>query len=230
MIANQTAILYLRYSPRPKDTDSIQKQAADLQDWCERNGYRVRLIAFDPDTSGATPIWDRPGLAIAFGQLKRGEAFVVRHVDRAARSLGIGIAIEEYIDQVGATFVSVEQGGRQESKSENWNAWAMRQVMNLMAEGQRITGNERTSRRMRQKQREGLAMSKCPPYGRRRSGAILEDDEQEQATAQRVRVMSAKGMTPGQIAAFLDMEGVPCRGSRWHRQTVRRIVSAVDRD
>jgi DNA invertase Pin-like site-specific DNA recombinase len=228
MIAHQTAILYLRYSPRPKDTDSIQKQASDLQDWCERNGYRVRLIAFDPDTSGATPIWSRPGLAIAFEQLKRGEAFVVRHVDRAARSLGIGIAIEEHIDQLGATFVSIEQGGRQESKSENWNAWAMRQVMNLMAEGQRVTGNERTSRRMRQKQREGFAMSACPPYGRRRSGDRLEPDEAEQETARRIRSMWSQGKTPGQIAAILDLEGVPCRGSRWHRQTIRRIVHAID--
>lgn len=229
MIANQTAILYLRYSPRPKDTESIQKQAADLQDWCERNGYRVRLIAFDPDTSGATPIWSRPGLAIAFEQLKRGEAFVVRHVDRAARSLGIGIAIEEHIDQIGATFVSVEQGGVQESKSANWNAWAMRQVMNLMAEGQRITGNQRTSRRMRQRQREGFAMSKCPPYGWKRSGDKLEAFPEEQATAARIRSLALSGYTPGRIADILDSDGTPARGSRWHRQTVRRILAQPDR-
>lgn len=223
MIQTNKAILYLRYSPRPKDTGSIPQQAEDLQQWCERNGYDVKLIAFDPDTSGATPIWDRPGLAIAFQQLRRGDVFVVRHVDRAARSLGIGIAIEEYLDQVGATLVSVEQGGVQESKSKNWNAWAMRQILNLMAEGQRVTGNERTSRRMRSHQRERRAMSKCPPYGWRRSGAMLEPLEEEQHVIRLVKEM-AETCTPGQIADYLNERPYRARGKRWHRQTIRRIL------
>lgn len=223
MIQTNRAILYLRYSPRPKDTDSIQAQAVDLQEWCGQNGYDVKLICFDPDTSGATPIWDRPGLAIAFKQLRRGDAFIVRHVDRAARSLGIGIAIEEFIDQAGATLVSVEQGGVQESKSANWHSWAMRQIYNLMAEGQRITGNARTSRRMLSHQREGRAMSKCPPYGWRRSGDKLEPLESEQAVVRLIRSMR-HDRTPGGIANYLNEAGTPARGAKWHRQTVRRIL------
>ena len=64
------------------------------------------------------------------------------------------------------------------------------------------------------------------PYGSRLAadGVHLEEHPEEACVAGLVNELHVAGMSTRAIAARLDEDGVPCRGVRWHRSTVRRIL------
>lgn len=225
-------VLYARYSPRPKDTDSIQAQTTDLLEYCRAHDLTPYCVCFDPDTSGTIPMFSRPGLAQALKLLRRGDNLVVRNLNRAARSISVGLAIEEELDRIGATLHSVENGGRQPSKRNDVNAWFLRCIQFLVADVQRIEGNSRTSRRMKQHQQNGRAMGKVPPYGSRLSDdhKDLEPDPLEQDAITQIVHLAALNYPPDRIASLLnassDMRQL-CRGPKWHPNTVRRILGRL---
>ena len=223
------AIIYCRYSPRPHESDSIQSQAADLQTWCQEHGHDVRMVCFDPDTSGTVAFYDRPGLATALTCLQRGDLFVVRNLNRAARAVGVGLAIEEEIERIGAQLAATENGGVQATKSTDRNAWCMRVIHYLMSDMQRMEICERTSRRMLQHQASGRAMGGAAPYGWTIRDGELVPDPDEQRTIAYVRELSKQGATPSEIATRLRRKGISPRGARWHSNTVRRILKRSER-
>ena len=64
------------------------------------------------------------------------------------------------------------------------------------------------------------------PYGSRVAvdGVHLEEHPEEAPVVMRVGELHAAGVSTRAIAARLDEEGAPCRGVRWHRSTVRRLL------
>jgi len=206
------AVIYCRYSPRPHESDSIQSQAEDMQDWCKRNQLTPHCVAFDADVSGTVPFYARPGLAQAISQLRRGDVLVIRNLNRAARSIAVGLAIEEEVERIGAQLCVTESGGLQPTKSKDRNAWCMRVIHYLMADMQRMEINERTSRRMCQHQANGRAMGGHAPYGYSKIGHDLVPNEDEQAIVPQITTLSDQGFTPGEIAGILNRRGIPARG------------------
>lgn len=220
------AILYCRYSPRPKESDSIQAQAADLFEWCVRREHEVHAICFDPEISGAVPMFSRPGLAQALAMLKRNDLFVVRNLNRAARSIGVTIAIEEELERIGAQLVAVENGGLQPRKRDDMNAWFLRMIMALVSERERLEMNARTSRRMKQQQRNGKVVGSKPPYGWTIHNGELAQNEREQQTIGTIKTMHENGYGIFEIINKLHKHPstYPPRGVRWHPTTIRRIL------
>lgn len=219
------AVIYARYSPRPHESDSIQAQATDMLDWCEKNNTECHCVCYDPDVSGTVPFFARPGLACALSQLRRGDMLIIRSLSRAARSVAVGLAIEEEVERLGARLVVLESGGLQRTKAQDRNAWCMRVISYLMNDMQRMEINERTSRRMLQHQASGRAMGGSAPYGWRKDGHELIEDDQEQAVIARVVEWEKSGFTNAEIAARLTREGIKPRGDKWHINTVKRIIA-----
>jgi hypothetical protein len=64
------------------------------------------------------------------------------------------------------------------------------------------------------------------PFGSRLApdGVHLEADPAEQDVLARLRSLRAEGLTVRAIAARLNLDGCPCRGSAWHKTTIARIV------
>lgn len=219
------AIIYARYSPRPHESESIRGQVEDLQTWCRSHELQPTLVCFDPDVSGTVGAYERPGLATALRSLRKGDVLVIRNLNRAARSISVGLLIEEEVERVGARLAVLESGGMQPSKAEDRNAWCMRVIMYLMSDMQRMETNERTSRRMKQHQENGRSMGGHAPYGWRKDGSDLIPDSDEQSVIEHVKQLSKTGHTVGEIAVRLTREGIPCRGNGWHRETIRRILA-----
>lgn len=218
------AILYLRYSPRREDAESIQSQAVDLSVWCESKQYDVRLICFDPAVSGTVPMFSRPGLATALAELRAGEILVVRNLNRSARGVVIGLAIEAEVERIGARLAVIEEGGVQKWKEEDPSAWAMRVFKYTFAEVQRIEGNKRTSRRMLHHQKNGRSMGGEPPYGWHKAGPNLIEDPREQSVRDTMRSLVVAGFTDAEIArVFAKKQIKPRTGDVWHLTTIRRI-------
>ncbi len=57
--------------------------------------------------------------------------------------------------------------------------------------------------------------------------STLVEDPAEQATIGRMRELHSLGYGSVRIAGTLNSEGYLCRGSRWHRTTVRRILKRL---
>lgn len=97
------AIIYTRFSPRPnaKECDSCKRQDERCLDYCDKKGYRIRGSFKDEGVSGGTLI--RPGLQGALDVLEAGTVLLVDSLSRLSRDLGISLAIEEQVEQAGAT-------------------------------------------------------------------------------------------------------------------------------
>jgi len=221
------AILYARYSPRPKDTDSILKQMEDLHAWCEKNDVEPILCAYDPAVSGTVSLWDRPGLSQAILATKPSYFFVVRNLNRIARKAGVALAIEEEIwDNRKATLVSIEDGG---ILSNDPHSRFTRLVLYGVSELQRLELNARTKRRMLQKQAEGKAMGSVPPFGYSIGpGGTLIENKAEKAILKLVRHLRSEGLGCRRICRVLNARGIPRRGGKeWTPAAVQRILSSA---
>ncbi len=224
-----SAIIYARYSPRPKDCDSIERQQADARTWCEGKGVDVRAVYGDPEVSGALPFYRRPGLSAALDDLRTGEYFVLRNLNRSARSLAVAIGIEEEIASKGGILVSVEHGGIQPPKDTDRYAWAFRMMQYVWFEIQRLEINERTTRAFRRRIDSDLVAGGVAPIGKQRDGDSLVDDDDESEVVGVIGSLHAQGMAPGKIRSELEDRGYSPRGERWHRNTVVRVIRRLER-
>ena len=216
------AILYARFSPRRNadDCDSCEVQLADMRRWCEAEGHEVVSEIADKAFSGAQH--DRPGLWEAIGKLKRGYLLVVRNVDRLSRDHRLSVQIEIELCKIGAQLASIENGGILEDSPEQE---LMRIVLGGLAQYQRKLGNKRTSSKMLAHQANGRVMGGVP-FGKRRDEndpTRMVDDPVEQVAIETIRNMRHLGASFGHIANRMNDAMQPCRGKRWHPQTVKRI-------
>jgi hypothetical protein len=67
------------------------------------------------------------------------------------------------------------------------------------------------------------------PYGKRLAdnGMDLIDDAAEQEIIRLVRGLRHNGFTLAAIAAELDKRGFKPRGTKWHAQTIKNIITAA---
>lgn len=218
-----SGILYARYSPRPKDFDAIEKQMADMEAWCMANGVEEQGRFSDPDVSGTISLWNRPGLRGAIESLKPGWVLVVRNLERIARKASVALVIEDEVwDVRQAVLASVENGG---ILANDPHSRFTRLVLYGVSELQRIEGNKRTSRRMRQQiHQNGRKLSSQAPYGQRFEGDSLVDDEYERELAEVVAHLRREGNGYRKIASLLNQGDYVMRsGGPWTPAGVGRI-------
>ena len=104
----------------------------------------------------------------------------------------------------------------------------MRGIVDLFAAYERALIRMRTKAALSVKRRRG-EWTGSTPFGHRVdiSDGVkrLTPDSGEQQALGLIRGFVLDGLTPTQIARRLEEEGVPCRGSRWHKTTVTRILA-----
>jgi len=221
-------ILYARFSPRPNadECDSVEKQIADMREYCQRNKHEIVAEFFDKALSGADD--DRPGLADAFSNLRRGYALVVRSLDRLARDNLMSEVYRREIARRGAFLLTLDGIGVADETAEQA---FMRMIFQAQAEYQRRKIRETTSARMRQHQANGRRMSARTPYGvvadPARPGMMIEDAE-EQANIARILELRRQGLGYREISRKLNEQGITCRGGRWNHVTVMRIIARAE--
>eukprot|EP00919_Chromeraceae_sp_WS-2016_P077581 GHVR01183594.1.p1 GENE.GHVR01183594.1~~GHVR01183594.1.p1 ORF type:complete len:253 (-),score=17.80 GHVR01183594.1:195-953(-) len=238
------SILYLRHSPQRDQSDSCDKQLADLTTICKTLGLTVGQSFRDEDRSGAD--FDRPGLIAALKALKAGATLVVRNLDRIGRDTGFSVYVEGVIRQAGAKLYSHENGGFIDLYDHN--ALLIRLVNYWQAEKQRIEYAQRTSRRMRQHQNNGRMMSGKPPYGSRegptetytkldkKTGKESQEDRRtlikdavEYKTVTRIITCRDNGYGYRSIAREFTNNDIPTRsGKPWSAKVVRTICQRWD--
>lgn len=88
---------------------------------------------------------------------------------------------------------------------------------------------ELTKRALAKKKERGEVVGMVP-YGYRREGKSLVEDESEQVAIRQVMKMRAAGLSLREIAAACSGASVPTRnGGRWQAETVRKILNRSGR-
>lgn len=66
------------------------------------------------------------------------------------------------------------------------------------------------------------------PYGYRHEAGALVPDPAEQHTLEQIKLLRSSALGAVSIAKSLNDAGYLCRGARWHRTTIRRILKRLD--
>jgi DNA invertase Pin-like site-specific DNA recombinase len=223
-----TAILYARFSPRPRaeECESVEMQLDRCRAFCAGLGYRVLSEHSDKDRSGARAD-NRPGLqaAIHAACSARG-VLVVYSLSRLARNVDDARAIAKQLQRCGAELAML----RESIDTSTPMGKAFFTIMAVFDELEREQTAVRTSDAMLRHQGAGRRMSRLDrcPYGTQPDPADLDrliENPAEAAVLRQIEEMRASGHGSKAIAARLNALGAPCRASRWHHSTIRKILA-----
>jgi len=230
------AIIYCRFSPRRNGDEctSNDVQLAYCEKYCEERNYEVAGRFSDANASGSDE--KRQGMWDAIWSTKRGGVLVVYKPDRLARSVYLDEYVRRELKKRGATVEAVE-GGRE---GETPHDVMVRQILSAVAEHERRIIAARTKAYMLHHQSTGRAMSNLPPYGKQRGPdvEIIKNgktklqrtwvaNEGEQTVITKIVSYREDGSKVGfrEIARRLNNENTPCRGKRWHHNTIKNICT-----
>lgn len=228
------ATIYCRFSPRrnPEEAETIKVQLEKCRAYCKAMGYEIVGEFSDEAKSGKDR--KRDGLDDAMACAKKHQAvLVVRDLSRLSRDVRDSLDIRDELIKAGCGLADLE------TKIDTTGAagkmlWT---IILAVKNYQREDTAKRTSEAILWKQANGQRVSSSCPYGYRdgeefkrgeKTFTKMVKDADEQKVIGRIVKMRADGMGIKAIADKLDEDEVPCRGSSWHSETVRRILKRVE--
>jgi len=218
------AVIYLRVSTDEQAESGLglEAQLAACSSWCAARGYAIAAVHRDEGVSGSTPVDKRPGLTAALAELGRGSVLVAAKRDRLARSVGVAAVLEETARRMGAGVETPDA-----PDSEDPFAQAMRGMLDVFAQLERAQIAARTKAALAAKKARGEKTGGELPFGcaLAEDGRTLVRDARESEALELIRGLRAEGLSMAQIVARMNAEGVPCRGARWHKTSVARLLA-----
>jgi len=205
-------VIYRRVSTDEQATSGLGLEAQ--YDTCEKHaaarGWQPLAVFTDAGVSGATPLRERPAGAEAVALARAaGAILLVAKLDRIGRDAIDRLTLLRDAASDGWRIESPDISGIDPTSAEGR---LMHGVMASVAEYERALIGIRTSAAIRARLRRG------EPWGKGK--------EIDAAAEHRARVMRESGMTYQEIADALECEGfTPPRSDRWHRNTIRRMVT-----
>ncbi len=182
-------------------------------------------VLIDRDISAVGVKWkDRPGGKLLLAKVKRGDTIVFYRLDRLFRDMSDGLHAIEALEKRG---IILQSSMGQTYSLKRPDQWLMLCVQLIMAEYEAMLTAERTSDSMIRQQANGKAMSAIPPYGWKRDGKHLIEDEDEQAIIAKVVELADEGLSPAKVIGSLTRAGIMARtGKPFHRNTIASIIAA----
>jgi site-specific DNA recombinase len=211
--------VYLRYSTDHQDPFSFERQLARAREYCEQNGYEIVAVYSDAGESGGFTA-NRMGYQdmMAAGERHEFEALVVEEGDRLSRKLHITANTYNALRDLGIELHSSKVG-----------VWSLLHVafQGLMSEEQRI----RITDLMRSGRVKIVGRGLWPgrvPFGYEKIAGVAGDmivHEKRAETVKRIYSMRRKGLTHGQIARILHVDGIELPGgTKWNALKVAYIL------
>ena len=197
------------------------------------NGHRVTAVETDEGISGSNGLDHRLGLAEALAAVRGGRAdgVVVYRLDRLARDLVLQEQLLAEVRRLGGVVLSTSasEADYLVDDPQDPSRRLVRQVLGAVNEYERHMIRLRLSAGRRRKAEQGGFAYGSPPFGSRAENRVLVDDLAEQETLSRIRDLRGAGASLPMIAATLTAEGrSPKRGTKWHVESLRRILARLD--
>ncbi len=233
-------VAYLRVSSESQvDGFGLQVQERAVRSWAKANGHRVVEVFTDAGVSGVRDAVDRPGLSAALDALRpppRGRGLVVARLDRLARALHvqeIALHVQEIALQVawraGACVFTADSGEVLADDPDDPGRTFVRQIMGGVAQLERALIVKRMRDGRKAKAATGRKSAGSYAYGYTGAGKGRDRDaaprEEEQRAVRRILDLRADGQSYREIAAALDVEGLPPRRAlSWSAMAVRNVA------
>ncbi|MGI9952258.1 recombinase family protein [Moorellaceae bacterium AZ2] len=214
------AVIYLRVS-----TDDQARHGYSLEAQEEACRKKARELGADRmevyrDEGYTGEILERPGLQAALAAAKSAAFFIVYDPDRLSRRLAHQLLLVEAIEKADCRleFVTLDWQANPEGR-------LFYSLRGAIAEYEKEKFKLRSQFGRLAKAKQGYLPFDPRTYGYRYVEGKYEVDEAKSAVYRRMADMALSGKSCSEIAAALNAEGIPGpRGSRWYRQTVRRIL------
>lgn len=225
----KAAIGYIRVSTARQANEgvSLDAQRARIGAYAQMQGLELVEVFADEGLTAKRGA-KRPGLDAALEAVCRHRGvLVVYSLSRLARSTIDACKIAERINACNAGLASI-------SESLDTTSSMGRFVFRLLAsiaELEREQTGERVREAAHQKRRQHQRVTQFIPFGFdvQPDGQTLTPNKVEQQAIRRMKRQRRQGWTLQRIADDLTARGVmPKRGAKWHRKTVRDILSRAD--
>jgi site-specific DNA recombinase len=233
MTKPRRAILYARFSPRPRarECDSIDKQLERLRAWCVAEDTQIEAEYTDEAKSGKSTD-GRDGLDKAIKHACKIKGILMAYdLSRIARRALDALRIADQLRRKDVELRFLADHIDTTHKEGRF----MFTIKAGMAEMIREEIAERTSMAMLAHQKAGRRMGRADlvPFGFRVSVADpkkLENDEGEQAAILRIATLRGEGKTHRAICQAMDAEGFTRRGKQWvgGHATVDKILKRLE--
>ena len=215
-------LAYLRVS-----TTSQAESGAGLDaqlDACTRAAGTLSAVFRDEGVSGKTGLDKRPALLDLIAALDTGDTLIVAKRDRLGRDPLAVAMIEAAVARKGARIVSAAGEG---TDSDSPTDILMRRMVDAFAEYERLIIGARTKAALQAKKVRGERVGQLPYGYRCDDGTNLIPDTDEQDIIQQVKQLQTEGLSLRGIAVRLTSMGKTSRGTSWHPQTIKNILSAA---
>lgn len=217
---------YVRASTAEQEI-TLRSQEVELRAWATAFGHDIE-IRVESGVSGGMAPEERPVLGAALAQLDAGDfaGLVAVKIDRISRST------RDLIDLVAR---AEKRGWALVSKNESLDTTTAigRFVVTLfgaLSQMEREVIGERTSAALGQLKRERKPFSSNTPWGWKREGEALVEDDVEQDIARRIERLAIDLSLPCVASLLNDENHVHTRtGKPWTAVSVRSVLRSIER-
>lgn len=204
---------YLRVSTdeQARSGLGLEAQRVTLQAFAKAAGHDIEWVA-DEGESGKNG--NRPGLRMALGMLRKGEAdaLAVAKLDRLSRSVHDFSGMLRTAQAEKWRIVALDMG----IDTSNMTGRLVAHILMAVSEWEREAIGQRTSDAIQ------VRLARGEEWGRR---SLMES-----TTEAMIREMRDDGLSGHAIARILNEQAVPtARGGTWYPSTVVRVLKRIDR-
>lgn len=217
------AIGYIRVSTdeQAREGISLENQRAKITAYCELHDLELVQVIEDPGKSGKD--LNREGIRTLMGLVngRKIDAVVVYKLDRLSRRVKDTLSLMELVEKRSVAFHSISE--RIDTKTAMGKFFL--NIMASMNQWERDTISERTRDALQLKIAKGECAGQVPyGYTLDSDGKTLLEDPCKQRAIALVKDLHVKGYCLRAICLELEREGYEPAGSRWHPQTILRIL------
>jgi DNA invertase Pin-like site-specific DNA recombinase len=207
--------------------NGINAQMDACTKWASQNVLTVQHFYIEGAISGASSLEKRPVLLDAISRLGAGDTLLVATRDRIGRDTFVIAMIEAAVKRQKAKIVSVLQ---ESTNGDGAEANLMRRIVDSFGEYERLIIKNRIHKAMQAKRTRNEFVGTVP-YGKRlqADGVHLEDEPEELAILEQIRVLRSTGMRARYIAEHLNDRGFLNRERQWNAKSIRIRFKILDK-
>lgn len=236
----RVAYSYLRYSdPKQGDGDSIRRQTARAQEWCQRNGADLDASTYcDPGVSAYRGKHRETGFLAAFlrdvdsGRIKKGSVLVIENMDRLSReSPARGVNLLTGLLLAGVSVVTLAPDELELNERSDLFSLFRGQMSQARGHDESRTKSDRVTaawdqRKKRAREGAGIVTRKLPAWVRESGGKLLGIPERVRAV-KRLFAWALAGRGMALMVRQLEADKVKPwgRAAVWGRAYVHKILT-----
>lgn len=197
-------------SDQVENGQSLEVQQRQIEGWAQMMGRKVDQVVVEPGISGGIPFAQRPEGAKIWAELRKGDVLVASKLDRMFRSAVDCLTVADQLKSRGISLYLLDIGnGGDDLSAGNGQSTFFLQIMAAVAQFERSRISERIKATKAQQKARGEYLGGKAPFG-----WVYDDAHKlvpvpwQQRALDRIRMLTAKGLSPYRISADMARHGI----------------------